>query len=467
MPNTAPFADIQAEIERLRAWEAELCQREEELQRKENRLAERDDRLRLPSALLRQELENLEQRIRNARRRLFALTEECERLRAKLARSQPCNATDSPVTDSSALPALAPANGSSIAPASAESASSPDTDSPLLTRQPQGHQRLTGALAEFAGALLDRTAELRQLAQALADLRSQWLLEWQRASQELAARAAHLSQWQEALLRKQNQLQAAEADYAQRVEILRQQELQMQAAEVRCRTRFRALDQIFSCIKARWRAATRALRQRELHLQCLLDNSREQCARAQAHWRQLHSQAHNWLQRYAALASQCQQQLSQLELARYRLWQKQQALEMAIQTWVMQTPDPPATEQIIAHYTQRLTERLAAWQNRLAAREQQLTSHWHRLQQLAAQLAHQQQQMESARQQLLQEKLAIQWHAYCQHSALQRHNTLDEISQSEYLSLRQHNTELLGQVEHLAACFLNETASSAVLPRAA
>lgn len=459
--------DLPARFEQLRAWEEELRQREEVLQRRERELAEREERLVVPGVPQRQEFLHLEQRIRNARRRLLALTEEYERLRSKLAQLSPTYAPlDSSSTGSPGQSVTHVISTMDVSTAHASDGDMPKTD-PTARLQDRWYQESITCVAHLAAELLDRATELRQLFALLVELRSRWSGEWDAALRELSERQAQLERWQVELAHRQARLEEAEAEYRRRAEDQHCRELRLQAAETRCSARLRACQQAFAHIKARWRAATHALRQRELRLQWLLDDCQALRQREFAHWQRLHRQAEDSIHRYAALAHQLQQQFADLELARYQLWQKQQGLELAINLWAVQTSDPAAAEDFVQQCEQRLAKRLADWQRRLEDRERLLTQDRLALQQFAQQLFRQQQQLESARRQFHEQKLADQWHVYCQWATCQRDLAFTEIARHDRFTLYCHNDQLIQDVEHLAACFLSESSSSSVLSRAA
>ncbi|MCS7017065.1 MAG: hypothetical protein NZM42_13245 [Gemmatales bacterium] len=461
-------SDINQQMARLRAWEEELRHRETVLQRRERELAEREEVTAASAPTLLQELDQLQQRIRNARRRLLALSEEYERLRARTQQLRQAGAKTPGQENCCAARQREGAeelSGSELKSASAGAATVTPPSAPAWAPvwyrlHPEPHVWL----ARLAGDLLDRAHELHQWSVRCAELRRQWLQDWQDALRELETRTRQLQQWQETLTERQTCLSQAEAECAERQRQLQARELRLQAAETRCDARHRALQQAFSQLKSRWRTATQTLRQRELRLQCLLDDWHEQTQRHHAHWQKLHQQAAYWIEQYARLAQQAQLQIAQLEAARYRLWLRQQALEMAIHLWTAQSSDAPAAEALLQECEHQLAERLRPWQERLEGREHQLAQNWQAFQQQAAQLLQQQRQLEALRQRVQEQSLTEQWHAYCSWAARQADQVMLRIVEHERALLRQHQAALLRDLEHLAGCFLNE---SALLPEVA
>ncbi|MCS7167187.1 MAG: hypothetical protein RMI91_02490 [Gemmatales bacterium] len=466
----AEYRDVAAELARLRAWEEDLQRREEMLARRERELTEREEPRQGTTRPGLEELAHLEQRIRNARRRLLNLSEEYERLRAKLelARKESETGANSntphvalPVTNAEAPP-------SSAGPADAEQCSArAKSDASMLPLWFRLHPEPVETLAQITEALLDRVGELQELAKKLAELRSQWWKAWQSAEHGLSEHAQRLSQWQDELAHRQEQIERGEAELKARQQALRCQELRLEASQARCEARHRALLQAFTQLKARWRSAARALRQRELRLQCLFDEWRTRTRQELERWQDLHQQAAHWVIRSTQLAEQLQQQLGPIESARYQLWQKQQALEMAVQLWITQTSDTPAAEALLRQCEARLAKRLEDWQQRLEARERQLAQRWQEFQKLVTQVMHLQQQLESARRHWCERHLAEQWQDYCQWASRLRDQVLHENIQHDYLTLREQNASLLGDIERLAACFLNELPSPNLLAQAA
>jgi len=437
-------------IRQLQEWEAELIRREEALRRRELELQEREA---LVSPLVdnsKQELEGLEQRIRNARRRLLTLAEEYDRLRSKISA---LTQHTQPLPDDLSSPASANIGATDGKPVPEKNES--------LPWPPVALQKLTEPIAclqQLVGEMLDRAIELHELSNRLAELRQQWLTEWDAAIEELQNRARTLANWEQDLHRRHAGLKRAEVHLSRQAHEQMARQLQLQAAETRLAAHQRAWELAFKQLKIRWRQATRSLRRRELHLQWLYDEWRTRSQTAYQRWQEAHRQAYEQAQRYARLSQQCQEFLAQLEVARFRLWEKQQALEAAVQTWTMQTDDPAAAEEHWQACQQRLAEHLARWEQRLQQRERQLAGEWHALTRLLSNLYQREREVQASSQKLYLDTLAQQWQAYCRWAESQHNLTKLDIAHAERDYLWATNAALLSDIEKLAVCLLQPVA---------
>lgn len=436
-------------IRQLQEWEAELIRREEALRRRELEVQEREALVSPFADDSKQELEGLEQRIRNARRRLLKLTEEYDRLRSKISA---LTQHTQPLPDDLSSPASANTAATDGKPVSL------DESLPWPTVVLQKFAEPMAGLQHLVGELLDRAIELHELSNRLASLRQQWLAEWDAAIQELHNRARTLANWEQDLHRRHAGLKRAEMHLASQAHEQMTRQLQLQAAETRLVAHQRAWELAFKQLKIRWRQATRSLHQRELHLQWLYDEWRTRSQTAYQRWQEAHHRAYEQAQRYARLRQQCQELLAQLEVARFRLWEKQQALEAAVQTWTMQTENPAAAEKHWRACRQRLAEHLVRWEQRLQQRERQLAGQWYAMTRLLSNLYQREREVRSSSHKLYLDTLAQQWQEYCRWAESQHTLTKLDIANAERDYLWATNAALLSDVEKLAVCLLEPVA---------
>ncbi len=437
-------------VRQLQEWEAELVRREQALRRRELELQELEALVSPLADNSKHELEGLEQRIRNARRRLLTLAEEYDRLRSKISA---LTQRTQPLPDDLSSPAKANTTATDDKLASKMDES--------LPWPPVAWQKLTEPIAclqRLVGELLDRAIELHELSNRLASIRQQWLTEWNAAIEELDNRARTLANWEQDLHRRHAGLKRAELHLARQAHEQMARQLQLQAAETRLSAHQRAWELAFKQLKIRWRQATGSLRRRELHLQWLYDEWRTRSQTTYQRWQEAHRQAYEQAQRYARLSQQCQELLAQLEVARFRLWEKQQALEAAVQTWTMQTDDPAAAEEHWRACQQRLAEHLARWEQRLQQRERQLAGEWHAMTRLLSHLYQREREIQASSQTLYLDTLAQQWQAYCRWAESQLALTKLDIAHAERDYLWATNAALLSDVEKLAVCLLQPVA---------
>jgi|GEM_PF-1523040 len=445
-------------IRQLQEWEAELLHRESALNRRETDIQQREQRMALHRQHYDRDLTGLEQRIRNARRRLNALTEEYERLRQKICT---LNQTNLPPEQNSAPPDNV----------GCRTSNSEGSQLSGLSLWPPGLRQVwadpLGFLQKLIGQLLDRIVELQESLDRLSVLREQWLAEWNAALEQLQHRANALENWQRDLERRQAMLERAEAYLSQQAQNQRQHDLRLQAATARLAARERAWQLAIKQIQLRWRTAARAIRQRELHLQWLYEEWQARLQSAYRHWQESHHHVYELARRYAHLSRHHQVRLAELEQARFRLWEKQQALEAAIQTWTVQTQDATAAETHLRACQQRLTEHLAAWERRLHLRERQLAAEWDALSRLLAHLCQRERDLQVTSHRLCFDTLACQWQVYCRWIETQRESAKSQIVQIERDYLRDTNRALLEDIENLVISLLRPLSHSESLPRAA
>lgn len=445
-------------IRQLQEWEAELLHRESTPSRRETVVPQRVEQMSSYRQHYDRELTGLEQRIRNVRRRLHALTEEYERLRQKICT---LNQTNQPPAQNSARP-------DNI---DCQTINSEGSQLSGLSLWAPGLREVwtdpLGFLQKLIGRLLDRIVELQESLDRLSVLREQWLAEWNTALEQLQHRANAVDNWQRDLERRQAMLERAEAYLSRQAQNQRQHDIRLQAATARLAARERTWQLAIKQIQLRWRTAARAIRQRELHLQWLYEEWQARLQSAYRHWQESHHHAYELARRYAQLSRHHQEQLAELEQARFRLWEKQQALESAIQTWTVQTQDASAAEAHLRAYQQRLAEHLAAWERRLHLRERQLAAEWDALSRLLAHFCQRERDLQARSHRLCLDTLNCQWQAYCRWTENQRESVKSENVQIERDYLRDTNQALLEDIENLVVSLLQPLSHAESLPCAA